>query len=320
MGAFDFQFGAADESSFGTAVTVSRFFEYNGDVVPFRPIAGRTEGNPLRTGSRARRKGRVVPFMSHVEGTVPLDVMTKDFSFWLKYMLSSVTTSGSGPYTHKAEEGTSSASIGKSFTAQVNMPFHPAGTNQSLTISGGKVPKWKLSAAVDAMVTCELDIWAAKMTTGTTLATPSYTASANNFAWQHGVVSIGGSSVDLISFDLEVDQGFNLDRRQIRGNATAKEPTPGPLTISWSAEADFESLTQFNRVHTTTASDLSAQIICTFTSSTDVLKVTLPAIRFDDLSFGGDPGGLTQQLGGVGEYDGTNSPVKIEYTSSQSTP
>lgn len=319
MGAFDFQLGAKDETVFGTPVTVDRFFEYSGDAVPFAPQAGRTEGNPLRLPSRARRQARVVPYLSHVEGTIPLDVMNKDFSFWLKHMLPSVVTSGSGPYVHTATEGGSSASIGKSFTAQVNMPFHPTGTNQSLTISGGKVPKWKLSAAVDEMVTCELDVWGASMTTGTALATASYTAAQANFAWVHGVITIGGSAVDLISFDVEVDQGYNLDRRQIRGNSAAKEPTPGPLEISWSAEADFESLTQWNRVHATSVASLSAAIIATFTNGTDVVTVTIPGARFDELSFGGDLGGLTQSLGGVGEYDGTNSPITVAVTSGQAT-
>jgi hypothetical protein len=319
VGAFDFQLGAIDEVTFNTPLTVTRFFEYNGDAVPFAPVAGRTEGNPLRVGSRARRQSRVVPYMKNVEGTIPLDVMTKDFSFWLKHMGGSVVTAGSGPYTHTLTEGTSSSMVGKSFTAQVNMPFHPTGTNQSLTISGGKVPKWKLSAAADEMVTCELDIWAASMTTATALATASYTASAANFAWVHGVATIGGSSVDLISFDLEVDQGYNLDRRQIRGNAAAKEPTPGQLEISWSAECDFESLTQWNRVHATSAASLSAQIVLTATNGADLLTLTLPAARFDELSFGGDLGGLTQELGGVCEYDGTNSPYTLVVTSSQAS-
>lgn len=319
MGAFDFQMGAIDEVSFGTPLTVTRFFEYNGDAVPFKPIAGRTEGNPLRTPSRARRALRVVPYLDHVEGTFPIDVMTKDFSFWLKHMGGSVVTAGAGPYTHTLTEGTSSALVGKSFTGQVNMPFHPTGTNQSLTISGGKVPKWKISAAVDEMVTCELDIWAASMTTGTALATASYTASAANFAWVHGVVTIGGSAVDLISFDVEVGQGYNLGRAQIRGNAAKKEPTPGPLSITWSAECDFESLTQWNRVHATSAASLSAAIVATFTNGTDLITLTLPAARFDELSFGGDLGGLQQSLGGVAEYDGSTSPYTLVVTSSQAT-
>jgi hypothetical protein len=135
----------------------------------------------------------------------------------------------------------------------------------------------------------------------------------------HGVVTIGGSAVDLISFDLEVDQGYNTDRAQIRGNSVKKEPTPGTLEIKWSAECDFDSLTQWNRVHATTAASLSAAIVLTATNGTDVLTLTLPAARFDELSFGGDLGGLTQSLGGVAEYDGSASPITLVVTSSQST-
>jgi hypothetical protein len=319
MGAFDFQMGMKPETVFNTPVVVDRFHEYNGDVMPLKPVAGRTEGNPLRVGSRVRRASRVVPYLSHVEGTVPLDIMTKDFSAWLQFMLPSVVTAGAGPYTHTATEGTSSASIGKSFTAQFNVPFHPAGTNQAITVSGGKVPKWKMSGAVDEMLTCELDIWAASMTTATALATASYTASANNFSWIDAAVTIGGSAVDLISFEIEVDQGYNLDRRQIRGNAAAKEPTPGPLSISVNAECDFESLTQWNRVHATSAASLSAAFVLTATNGADVLSVTVPSLRFDDLSFGGDLGGLTQDLAAVGEYNGTDSPITVVVTSSQAT-
>ena len=319
MGSFDFQFGAKDEVSFGSAVVVDRFFEYSGDAMPIKGVPGRTEGNPLRVGSRARRGSRVVPYLDHVEGTVPLDIMTKDFSFWLKHMLPSVVTAGAGPYTHTATEGASSASVGKSFTAQFNVPFHPAGTNQAITVSGGKVPKWKISGAVDEMLTCELDLWAASMTTATALATASYTASAANFAWTHAVVSIGGSAVDLISFEVEVDQGYNLGRKQIRGNSAPKEPTPGPLGITINAECDFESLTQWNRVHATSAASLSAAFVLTATNGTDILSLTVPAWRLDDLSFGGDLGGLTQDLSGVGEYNGTDSPITLVVTSSQAT-
>lgn len=319
MGAFDFQFGAKDEVSFDVPVTVDRFFEYSGDAMPIKGVPGRTEGNPLRVGSRARRALRVVPYLDHAEGTVPLDIMNKDFGFWLKHMLPNVATTGSGPYVHTATEGASSASVGKSFTAQFNVPFHPSGTDQAITVSGGKVPKWKITSAVESMVTCELDIWAASMTTATALGTASYSASQSNFAWTHAAITFGGSAVALTAFDVEVDQGMKLDRKKL-GSAASKEPTPGPLEIKWSATADWESLTHWNRVHATSASSLSAAIVATYTNGTDVLSITIPGARFDDHSFAGEMGALEQDLSGLGEFDGTNSPITIAYTTSQSTP
>lgn len=319
MGAMDYQLGFKDETTFNTPVVVDRFAEYAGDQAPIKGIAGRTEGNPLRVGSRARRAARTIPYFHHAEGTVEMELLTKGFGFWLKHMLPSVATTGSGPYTHTATEGGSSASIGKSFTAQMNYPLNPAGTNQAVTFSGGKVPKWSLTNDVDGMLTVALDLWFASMTTGTALATASYPSSPNNFAWSHGVVTVGGSAFDITNINVEVDQGMNVDRRAIRGNADAKEPTPGVLGITWALEADFDSLTQWNRVHSTTVSGMSAAIVGTWTNSTDILTVTIPAARFDELDLSDDTG-LMQALTGVGEYDGTNSPITVAYTTSDATP
>lgn len=319
MGAMDYQLGFKDETTFNTPVVVDRFAEYAGDQAPIKGVAGRTEGNPLRVGSRARRAARTIPYFHHAEGTVEMELLTKGFGFWLKHLLPSVATTGSGPYTHTATEGGSSASIGKSFTAQMNYPFNPSGTNQAVTFSGGKVPKWSLGCDVDGMLTISLDLWFASMTTATALATASYPATPNNFAWSHGVVTVGGSAFDITNLNVEVDQGMNVDRRQIRGNAAAKEPTAGVLGVTWGLTADFDSLTQWNRVHSTSVSGMSAAIVATFTNGTDIIVVTIPAGRFDEIELSDDTG-LMQELTGVGEYDGTNSPITVAYTTSDATP
>lgn len=320
MGAMDFQLGVKDEVTFNTALTVDRFFEYSDEAFPIKGVAGRTEGSPFRTGSRARRSNRVVPYFDHAEGTFKFDVMNKGFGFWLKHMLPSVATTGAGPYTHTATEGTSSASIGKSFTAQLNYPLSPAGTNQAVTFSGGKIPKWTLGCDVDGMLTLELEAWFASMTTATALATASYPTSMSNFAWVHGAVTVGGTAFDITNINIEVDQGYDLERSQIRGNAAKKEPTPGALGVSFGLEADFDSLTQWNRVHATSIASLSAAVVGTWTNGTDIITATIPAARFDDIAIGGDPGGATQSLTGVGEYDGTSSPITIAYTTTDTTP
>lgn len=319
MGAMDYQLGFKAESTFNTPVTVDRFAEYSGESAPIKGVAGRTEGNPLRVGSRARRSARTIPYFHHGEGTVEMEVLSKGFGFWLQHMLPSVATTGAGPYVHTATEGGSSASIGKSFTAQLNYPFNPSGTNQAVTFAGGKVPKWSLGCDVDGMLTVSLDMWFASMTTATGLATAAYPSSPANFAWSHGVVTVGGTAFDITNLSVDVDQGMNLDRRQIRGNTAAKEPTPGVLGVSWGLTADFDSLTQWNRVHATTIANMSAAIVGTFTNGADIITVTIPAGRFDDLGLSsGD--GLMQELTGVGEYDGTNSPITLAYTTGDATP
>ena len=66
--------------------------------------------------------------------------------------------------------------------------------------------------------------------------------------------------------------------------------------------------------------DISAAIIGTWTNGTDVVTATIPAARFDDFDFGCEEFALEQSLSGVIEYDGTNSPVTLAYTTSEATP
>lgn len=320
MGALDLQLGLIDEVTFNTAPVVTRFQEYNGDAVPIKPVAGRTEGNPLRVGTRARRTSRTVPYFHHGEGTIPFDAMDKGLGFWLKHMLPSVATTGSGPYVHTATEGTSSAPMGKSFAAQLNAPFHPTGTNQAITYSGGKVTKWKIGNDVDSMLAIDLDVWFAGMTTATALATASYPSTMTNFSWAGAVVRIGGATFDATSIAIECDAGYNLDRQQLRDNTDNKEPTPGPLGLTWSIEADFDSLAQYSKVYAATAAGIMGTISGKWTAGTSSLEVSLPLARFDEFEFGGDPGSLTQSFSGVGEGDTGVSAATLIYTTSDTTP
>lgn len=316
MGAMDYQLGFAKETTFNTPVTVARFAEYSGNSAPIKGIAGRTRGTGLRVGSRARRSDRTVPYFDHGEGTVEMELLTKGFGFWLEHMLPSVVTTGVGPYTHTATEGASSALMGKSFTAQMNYPLSPSGTNQAVTFSGGKIPKWSLGCDVEGMLTASLDLWFSSMTTATALAAASYPASMSPFAWVHGAVTVGGSSFNVTNLNIEVDQGMNVDKKRIGVNG---EPTPGPIAVTWGLTADFDSLTQWNRVYATSAASTRAQIVATFTNGTDVISITLPAAEFDEVSLSGD-GGLMQELKGEATSDGTNSPITIAYTTSDVTP
>lgn len=320
MGGFDQQFMVGKETTYGTPVTVTRGFGYDGDPMPIKPVFGRTEGNPIRPGSRFRRQSRAVPYFDHAEGHVDLEVMNKGFGFWLEHMLGTVATTGTGPYTHTGTEGSTSALVGKGFTAQVNAPLSPTQADQAWTFSGGKVPKWSLGNTVDAMLVLGLDVWFQSYTTATAKAAYSEPASMTNFSWVGGVITIGGTAFDCTSFHLEVDNGYKLDRRQIRGNSQAKEPNPGVAAGTWTIEADLDSLTQFNRVASTTQAGLYATIVGTWTNGTDVITATSPAGRFDDMAFGGDRGSSTQTLSGKVEYDGTNSAVSVAYTTSDSTP
>lgn len=326
MGAMDHQLGVVDEVTYGTAVTVSRFFEYESENIA--ETYGRTESDPLRVGSGFVRSDRFTPYPGGAAGTIQMTAMTKGFGFWLKHMMGTVATTGPAEttvYTHTATEGSLQ---GDSFTCQVNRPFHPSGTNQAFTYTGGKVAKWTLSNSVEGNLLLDLDCDFQAYDTTIALATASYPANMEPFSWVGGFVTIGGSNYDVTEFSLEVDNGMNVDRRQIRANALKKEPTTSRRSGSFSLSADFDSLAQRNRAASTTRAGALAAITGVWRGPTLLgttiypeFSVSIPAARFDEWA-GATEGtdAITQELSGVVRYDGSASPVTVTYRTADTTP
>lgn len=326
MGLMDHQLGVVDEVTYGTAATVSKFFEYESENIA--ETYGRTEGDPLRTGSGFVRSDRFTPYFSGAAGTIQLTAMTKGFGFWLKHMMGAVATTGpaeTSVYTHTGSEGDLT---GDSFTCQVNRPFNPAGTNQAFTYSGGKIAKWTLANSVEGNLLLDLDVDFQKVDTAVALATASYPSGMEPFSWVGGTVSIGGSSYDVTEFSLEVDNGLNVDRRQIRANALKKEPTASRRSATFSLTADFDSLTQRNRAASTTRAGALATLTGVWRGPTLLgttiypeFSVSVAAARFDEWA-GATEGtdAISQELSGVVRYDGTTSPVVVTYKSADVTP
>ena len=327
MGLMDDQLVVGDETTYGTVSgALTRAFEFDSESI--EEAEGRTEGDPLRVGSSVIRDDRFTPYFDGAAGDIELAVMTKGFGFWLKHMLGAVATTGptSAKYTHTATEGDL---WGKSFTAQINRPFNPAGTNQAFTYRGGKVTGWELTNAVDGNLMAKLSCDFQQVDNSTTLvAAPAYPAGMENFTWAGGVVTIGGSAYDITEFALKWDSGLDVGRKQIRANTDKKEPTATRRGGEFSLKADFESLTQRNRAHATTRAGVLAAIVGTWTGPTAItgavyptLTVTIPSARFDKWK-GAREGAdaINQELSGEVRWNGTNSPVAIAFGTTDTTP
>lgn len=324
----DHQIGFGDESTYGTAVTVDRFFEYNSEAIA--ETEGRTEGDPLRVGQHYRRSDRWTPYFSGAAGPVQLDVLTKGFGYFLKHMLGTTGTTGpaeTAAYTHA---GTVGDLWGDFFTCQVVRPFNPSGTAQAFTYSGGKITEWALSNAVDGNLLLDLGLDFQQVATDTAKATASYPSGMENLSWAGAVVTIGGSQYDVTDISISGNNGVNVDRRFLAGTTDKKEPTSGRRELTFSLTADFDSLTQRNRAHADARADALAEIVATWTGPTAIagtttplypkLTVTIPAARFDSWQgAAGGPEGITQTLSGVGLDDTTGTTVEIDYVSADAT-
>lgn len=326
MTALTAQLGVKNEVTYGTGVTVDKFFEFNSETV--NGVYQRVTSNGVRIGSRVARSDRFVPYMVGAAGNIVMDVPTKGFGFWLVHMLGSVATAGptDSNYTHT---GTVGSLAGDYFTAQIGRPFNPSGTAQAFTYEGGKVASWELACDVDGMLVATFNCDFEEEKTGVALATASYPSSYNVMNWVGGSVTVGGVATELRNFRVAMDNKLDTGRRFLRGGALKKEPTESDLRdVTWSFDMEFADLTQFNRVASATIAGALAQIVATFQgpvihagATYPSLVITIPAARFDADTFNmSGPADLTQSVSGVGLWDGTNSPVTIAYTTTDTTP
>jgi hypothetical protein len=243
-------------------------------------------------------------------------------------MLGAVATTGPAETVVYTHTGTVGDLLGDFFTCQVARPFHPSGTVQPFTYSGGKITEWTLSNSVDGNLVLDLGLDFQQVATATALATASYPASMDNLTWAGGTVTVGGSQFDVTEISISGNNNLDVERRQIRGNTLKKEPTAGRREITWSMSADFDSLTQRNRAHAAARPDALAQIVATWNGPTLLgstlypqYKVTIPAARFDSWeAAAAGPDAISQSLSGVGLFDGTNSAISVAYQTADTTP
>ncbi len=325
----DTQLGVVDESTYGTAVTVTRFFPLLSENI--KPVVERVHSDARRAGELAKRND-AVPNVLGYSGTLELPIYSKDFGWWLKHLQGTAPTT-TGPtdsaYTHSSAIGSQAA---KSFTAQVNRPLHDLGTAQAFTYEGGKVVSWEISAAVgeEPKLSAECDF--EDCSTATALATASYTTGMEILNWAHSasVLTIGGTSVPVTKCSVRSNANLKTDRHYIRGSARKKQPVAaGFREIEFDLECDWDSTTQYARVVAETQAGVHAAIVLTLKANTLIgatsypaLVMTLVAARFDDVDIENGLEPNMQTLSGSAYLDPSTSgtPLKLDYICSQATP
>jgi hypothetical protein len=313
------QLGIVDESTYGTPVTVTRFYEYNSESIQLEQ--GRVESAGLRTGTRVLRSDRFEPYRVGAAGRVALDVPTKGFGLMLKHMFgtAAIGTVTDANYTQTFTIG---SLLGDFFTLQLARPFNPAGTVQAFTYHGCKVTDWTLSCDLDGFLMADIGIDAEDEDTSTGLATASYASDTRCFSFAGASVTVGGSSLEVSDFSVSMNNNLNTGRRYLRSSSLKKEPVEnGMRTVEWSCTADFSDLTQYNRFVSSTRAGAVAAIVATFDgpiahggTTLPRLEVTIPVARFDEAAQNvSGPEALRQSLSGVGLFDGSASAVQVTY-------
>lgn len=276
------QLGFVDESTYGTAVTVTKFVEIINESIKLEKE--RIESQGIRAGRRTLH--RWASGVQRVVGDIELELAPNGTSTLLKHMFGGVATTGAAdPYTHTYTPG---ALNGKSLTIQVGRP-DVAGTVHPFTYTGCKINEWELSFAVNEYLKLKASIYGAHETTATALATASYPASYDPFVFSHGSLTIGGSAADVIDGTLAGSNNLLTDRHRISATTPERPKEPlenGKREFTGSLTVDFSTLTDYNRF----VNGTEAALVLTFSQSTNRSLVITMNVRFD---------GETPALGGM---------------------
>lgn len=261
-----------DEITYGTYEAPTRGFEFTGEG----PVAYEREvieSMGIRAGRRLQ--SRFAQGVQRIAGDLTMELAPQGFGLWLKHIFGGVVTSGSGPYVHTFTPGTLT---GKSLTVQLGRPDVGA-TVRPFSYLGCKVTEAELSAQVNEYAMLDVSLYGAHEDTGQSLAVASYPATLTPFVFTQGVLSVAGSNVDVRNFTLHFDNALLIDRHFIRSTTPErpKEPLEGGFRqVTGSFEADFESLTAYNRYINAT----QAALVLTFTAAPHSLVITMNT-RFD---------------------------------------
>lgn len=325
MTAITQQFGIKAESTFGTAVTVDRFYEVSGETLRLDMARVRSAGR--RASQRVHRSDRFMPYKKGVSGSFTLDVPTKGFGVLLNMITGGTASVGSLVDSNYAQTHTLGTHLGKMFTAQMNKP-HTDATDKAFTFEGCKVTQAVFACDVDGVLTCEVTIVGEDLNTTDALASVSYTAS-RVFAWKDAAMTVAGSATEVRDWRTTITIPYNTDERYfLRSSALMKQPLENDLvTVMTEFTIDHANLTQYDRFRSATSAGALAALATTFTGDVLTGATTYPSIVFTvpagDFEEVDGPNVqqnamLTQRYRVLALDNGTDAPLTVTYTATDS--
>ena len=292
----DCSIGLGVESTYGTAVARTRWFEFLDES--FNYVKSIKQGQGMRVGSRVARSDRRVVASAEGAGDLTVEAVTKGLGLLWQLAVGSGTSTlvSAGLY----QQVFTLADVPSSATIQKGIPRADGTVDgcmvESLTIDCPNADNVKVKTS-----------WNAKdMTTATAYTAPSYATSPALFTFAHGAIYSGtltaptatalGSAViaaagnsgggacssvtavaGIRSGSITLKHNLKTDRLNCGGAGRKDKPIPGNREISGSLVAEYVDASFRDAI----VNDTSLTIVKTFTSGTDVLQVIVPDVRIE---------------------------------------
>jgi hypothetical protein len=299
----DAQLGVGIESTWGTAVTATKFFEFLSESLNMTPTYLDSAG--LRAGQRYKRVSRTIISRKTVAGDVQLEHGTKSMGLLWKHSLGSAIATPTLLVTPAYEQVHTPGdfrSLGLTF--QVGRPEPASAVVRPFTYAGCKVQEWEFSVSDGDIPSLQLTLDGRSEDTAAALATASYPAGVGVFSFANAALKLGGTAATaagkttitggvqattiISSMTVHGSTPMSSERFGI-GNAGLKgqqiENDTPTITGSFAAEFNKAELYDAFASNATTA----VQMILTgspiaASGSSETLEITMPAVKFTSAS------------------------------------
>jgi hypothetical protein len=271
------QFGAKKETTWGTAVTVDKFFEFESESLNLDQTY--YDGLGLRAARTFAPSSRTKKTTRSAGGDLQIVFPQKLGGFFLDQMVAPTIT----PIIATGTAYNSTFLIGasvptKSATLQVNKPTTGA-VDTAFTYPGSVLVSASFSMAVGGVLMATFT-WACKdettpgtTPTGAALATASYVAGNDVWAHQDLALTYSGGAVPVTSVNWTWTQPFADSRFFLDGSATRAKPIPnGIATVTGTMESEYFDQTFYAAFR----SGAFASLVCTATGPTAISGAEFP--------------------------------------------
>lgn len=320
------QLGAAKETTWGTAVTPTKFFEFESESLSLN--RDYYDGLGLRAGRTFAPFSRTKATTRSAGGDTAVTFPQKLGGFFLDQMVAGTVTpvqqGASAAYLSTFNIGASVPT--KSATLQKNAPTSQA-VDTAFTYPGSTLVSAAFSLAVGGALMATFT-WACKDETTTTtspagaaLATATYVS--GNDVWAHQDITLtinGGAAAGVTGVSWTWTQPFADSRFFLDGSGTRAQPIANGLaSVTGTLDAEWYDQTYYNLFR----SGASASLVVTAQGPTAIAATYFPMFRntFSAIQVRGisptvsGPDLIDQSVPFVVRDDGTNPPWKAEYQS-----
>jgi hypothetical protein len=287
----DCSVGIGVESTFGTKVTATRWFEFVSETLDFRKNI--VQGKGLRVGSRVARSGRRVVTTSDAGGDLVVECISKGMGLlWQACLGAGSSTLVSGTtYQQVFTLGDTPSSL----SVQKGVPM-AGGTVDVFDFVGAMVDSWEFTFGNADVPTLRATLDCKDVTAGGSYTAPSYASGANLFSFAGATLSTGtltaptttalGSALTPVANvrggSVQCANNLRGDRYNIGGGGKKAQQLVGLREITGKMDVEFTDTTMRAAV----LADTPMSLVLTYTggalsTGNETLQVIVPEIKLE---------------------------------------